>query len=328
MNKVYLTKEYIYTSDKKIENNNINLNEIKDKNVDAVLSLDYFDLIDKIYFSKDIFTYRYNNVLNFKINFNEINELKKYFRNYTNILEFLKISENDELLYYSNKYVIYLKFVMNQIVEIEKIDVNFNEIKDLDIGNIKVITDDYLLKQIYENDFSYKKYSLNKNNYILKFYNFNIFILLITILVINYFNYIYFRQNIYLVESFRINEDENDKYLKEINDLIKKIEYEKNIKINIDDIEFENIEIENLRKVLKMLIKIYDNIGIEYKKIIYEKNNIKVVSKIDDYNKYKLLHNYLDKYYILNLIELKNIFENDKEFIEYIFNMYINENKI
>lgn len=325
MNKVYLTKEFIYLKDNKLENNEDNLKKLNLKDYDVILSLEYFKLIEKSYFFSNTFSYRYNNVLIFKIINEEYIYLKKYFKNYTNVLEILKISENDEMIYCLDKFVIYFKFVMNQIVEIEKIDVEFKDIKDLDIGQIKVVTDEYLIRQIFENEINYKKYKLNIDNYFFKYYNILIIFILILIFMINYFNYFYFNKN--EIDKISTNEYEIKEYNKKLTNLIDNIEYEKNIQKNIKNIKIDNLEIINNIKVFEMLIKIYDSLGVEYKNIYYSENILKVIIKIDSYNKYKILHNYLNKYYNITKIELKNIIENNKEYIEYTFNMKIDENK-
>lgn len=325
MNKVYLTKQFIYLKDEKLENNEDNLQKLNLRDFDVILSLEYFNLIEKSYFFNNSFSYRYNNVLIFKIINEEYTHLKKYFRNYTNVLEFLKISENDEMIYCLDKYVIYFKFVMNQIVEIEKIDVEFENIKYLDIGQIKVITDEYLIRQIFENEINYKKYKLNIDNYFFKYYNILTIFILILISILNYFNYFYFNKN--EVNIVSENNDKINEYSKKLTNLIDNVEYEKNIQKNIKSIKNDNLEITNNIKVFEMLIKIYDSLGVEYKNISYSENILKVIIKIDSYNKYKILHNYLNKYYNITKIELKNIIENNKEYIEYTFNMKIDENK-
>lgn len=308
----YLDLEYLYTEEI------ISFSEIKDIDK-VVLSLDYFDIYDEDIKYKNMFKYEYINTLVLVLKEEYTNKLlNKNILRISNVIETLKSFSNEEFILLSNNHSIYFKFVMNNLVEIEKLDLKKEELENISIGDINIYTENELINKFIFENIKYIKLKKDLNIQNLKYINYILVFIILLLILIKLFIITDFKEEIHEDYSTDINLLNNKK---------RELEFKQGIYENIKEIKLDFNEIDALVSFLDLIIYLYDIFSVDINKIYYNSNISTVILEINNFDKYIEMKNYLNKYYNINNLNIVNKNKKKGEVIEFTFDILINENK-
>lgn len=261
-----------------------------------ILSLEAFNV------QKGEFSYDYVNTINLKLK----DEVKKEYlgQKVSNTLEYIlhNLSNGEYILL--SEYVIYIRVVMNNVVEIELIDVKSEDINQTDTGNIQII---------YEKDFSYNS---KVNYYKYRPKKVQVWHILLLLIVVN----IAFS---YYLKRPKKTDEANYEYidlLTKNSDLNKEIQnYSKNLEI-LKSYSLNETSLKKCYAYLNLMYVLNKKFNANYLKIVIS-NNLYVESIFDDYKNYLKSKDYL-KDYSIEIKNLSNLEIKGGKYIFFVFNLY------